>query len=433
MQEVFINATLLSAKTRGLPAMRPAVQSGTVSREPRRIDRPSSLAASHSIAIVKPSTDVAVVGAGVFGSWTALQLRRSGRSVVLIDGYGVGNTRSSSSGASRIARIGYGDQVLYSRWAQRSIHAWRELFRDWRQEFFTRTGVLWMARPDDPQPENTLDTLKLLHVPVEALDRLELERRFPQITFGPITHGLFEPEAGVILARQAVQTVVRQAVKQSVDYRVTAVEPPTGNGPLEALQTSDGDRLTARTYVFACGPWLPKLFPTLLPHRIRCTRQEVLFFGTEPGDERFVPPNMPAWIDFTGGVYGVPDLEGRGFKIGLDHHGPLFDPAASDRIVSGDAVKVARMILERRVPALAQAPLLETRVCQYSNSWNGDFLIDRHPDMENVWLVGGGSGHGFKHGPAVGDYVTSQIEGRTPPEPRFTLAAHQNAPQREIF
>ena len=142
---------------------------------------------------------------------------------------------------------------------------------------------------------------------------------------------------------------------------------------------------------------------------------------------------MPAWIDFTGGVYGVPDLEGRGFKIGLDHHGPPFDPDAGERIVSSDAVKVARMILAQRVPALAHAPLLETRVCQYSNSWNGDFLIDRHPHMENVWLVGGGSGHGFKHGPAVGEYVTAQIEGRIPPEPRFTLAAHQNAPQREVF
>lgn len=378
------------------------------------------------------SSDVVVVGAGVFGAWTALQLRRTGRSVTLVDAFGAGNTRSSSSGATRVIRAGYGAEFIYSQWAQRSAHAWRELFRDWRQELFTRTGVLWMSRDDDTT-DATIDTLTRLHVPFEHLDREALDERFPQFNFGPIQRGLFEPEAGVIMARQAVQMVVRQAVKQSVDYRVAAVAAPTGAGPIESLDTGDGGRLTAGTYVFACGPWLPKLFPAVLGHRIQPTRQDVFFFGAGPGDRRFAPPDMPAWLDVAGGVYGVPDLEGRGFKIGLHHPGPPFDPDSSERVVSDDALQVARMILSRRVPALAHAPLLEARVCQYANSGTGDFLIDQHPDYDNVWLVGAGSGHGFKHGPAVGDYVAERLSDRGAPEARFTLDAHRGEAEHKIF
>ena len=380
------------------------------------------------------SSDVVVVGAGVFGAWAALQLRRSGRSVTLVDAFGAGNTRSSSGGASRVFRVGYGPDAIYSRWAQRSFNSWQELFRDGRQELFTRTGLLWMVRPDDPSTNESIQTFRQLQVPFETLDRTELEERYPQFHFGPIARGLFEPEAGVIMARSAVQAVVRQAVKQSVDYRVAAITPPEGRGEtLEALVTIGGDRITAGTFVFACGPWLPKLFPTVLADRIHPTRQEVLFFGTEPGDRRFAPPAMPAWVDFSGGVYGLPDLEGRGFKIGLDHRGPPFDPDTAERIVSEDVVQVARMILAKRVPDLERAPLLEAHVCPYSNSWNGDFLIDQHPELDNVWLVGGGSGHGFKHGPAVGEYVAGQLAQREAPEERFTIAAHSKSRGREIF
>ena len=382
-----------------------------------------------------PASDVAVIGAGVFGAWSALQLRRSGRSVALVDAFGTGNTRSSSSGATRVFRIGYGRETIYSKWAQRSLGAWQELFRDGRQELFTRTGVLWMARADDAVADQTIETLRELRVPFETLDRTALEQRYPQFSLGPITRGVLEPEAGVIMARRAVQAVVRQAVKQSVDYRVTAVTPPadTDTGHVESLRTSDGDRITAGTYVFACGPWLPKLFPEVLGDRLLSTRQEVFFFGSEAGDRRFAPPAMPAWVDFSGGVFGLPDVEGRGFKVGLDHHGPPFDPDTGDRIVSEDALRVVRMILARRVPGLASAPLLEAHVCQYSNSWNGDFVIDRHPDFDNVWIVGGGSGHGFKHGPAVGEYLAAQLSGRATPIPRFTLAAHQHTRERGIF
>jgi glycine/D-amino acid oxidase-like deaminating enzyme len=208
---------------------------------------------------------------------------------------------------------------------------------------------------------------------------------------------------------------------------------PEPRGRLPALRTDDGADISAGTFVFACGPWLPKVFPALLGARIFPTRQEVFFFGSPPGDERFAPPRMPTWIDFGAEIYGLPDLEARGFKLAPDRHGGPIDPDLDERLVMPAGVERVRAFLARRFPALAAAPLVETRVCQYENTSNGDFLIDRHPDADNVWLVGGGSGHGFKHGPAVGEYVGERLAGGGAPEPRFALGTKQAVKQRAVF
>ena len=198
---------------------------------------------------------------------------------------------------------------------------------------------------------------------------------------------------------------------------------------------STGETLRAERYVFACGPWLPKLFPSLLGARIFPTRQEVFFFAPESGDPRFEPRNFPGWADFNDGdiYYGMPDLESRGFKIAHDRHGERFDPDSGDRQVSAAGQGEIRAYLARRFPALAARPLVESRVCQYENSSNGDLLIDRHPRWPNVVLVGAGSGHGFKHGPAVGRYAAELLSGRLArAEPRFSLASKREVQQREV-
>jgi len=379
------------------------------------------------------SYDIAVIGAGVFGAWTAYQLRLAGASVLLIDAYGPGNSRASSGGESRMIRLGYGPDEIYSRFAQRSFVLWQQLF-DKTDNLFRKTGILWLARERDPYCEATLATLQRVDANYEKLDHDELVQRFPQLELGPISWGILEPDSGVLLARRAVQAVVAQAQTDGVEYVEATITPPASReGKFSSVQTSSGSEIVADRFVFACGPWLPKLFPELLAGLIHVTRQEVFFFGVPSGDDSFNQGLLPAWIDFNDLVYGLPNLEGRGFKLAIDAHGPEFDPDTGERVVTPAGLNAAREYLARRLPRLANAPVTETRVCQYENTSNGDFLIDKHPGFENVWLVGGGSGHGFKHGPAVGEYVAKMMLGGGNAEPRFSLTSKQRVQERKVY
>ncbi|MCA1817484.1 MAG: FAD-dependent oxidoreductase [Acidobacteria bacterium] len=192
-------------------------------------------------------------------------------------------------------------------------------------------------------------------------------------------------------------------------------------------------RRARRTPRGADGRALPKVFPDVLGGRVRPTRQEVFFFGAPAGDTRFRPPALPTWVDFGAEVYGIPDLEGRGVKLALDRHGAEFDPEAGARVTTVETLAEVRRYLAEHLPALRDAPVVESRVCQYENTSNGDFLIDRHPDFENVLLVGGGSGHGFKHGPALGEYVARLLTEGGATEPRFALATKGGVQHRTIF
>jgi len=378
--------------------------------------------------------DVAVVGAGVFGAWTAYQLQRSGKRVILIDAYGAANSRSSSGDESRIIRMGYGPDEIYTRSAQRSLRLWLELFARVDQRLFHRTGVLWLAHEDDPYPVQTAETLQRIGIPFERLTAAEVSRRYPQIGLERISWAMLEPDSGVLSARRAVQAVTFAATKTGVEYLQDAVKTPAGSGSLNEITTASGQCISAGQYVFACGPWLPKIFPELLANRIHPTRQEVFYFGTPAGDRSFAAPALPTWIDFKDEAYGLPDTEGRGIKIAIDRHGSEFDPDTGDRVVTSEGLAEVRRCLARRLPELKDAPVTETRVCQYENTSNGDFLIDLHPDFDNVWLVGGGSGHGFKHGPVVGEYVAARVEGSSEGiEPRFSLATKASEHQRAVY
>jgi sarcosine oxidase len=347
-----------------------------------------------------------------------------------VDAYGAANSRASSGGESRIIRMGYGADEIYTRSAMRSLMIWRQFCRRTGQSLFHQTGVLWTAAEGDSYTESTRQTLAKCGAQFEALSPAELESRYPQMRFTPGAWGIFEPESGALMARRAVEAVVVDAVNGGVAFLREAVAAPVSTG----LALCVGN-VCAGAFVFACGPWLPKVFPGLLAKRILATRQEAFFFGAPPGDPRFAPPAMPVWIDFSDprGPYGFPDLENRGVKIALDQHGPAIDPDTADRVPSSDALAAARDVLGQRLPALRYAPLLEARVCQYENTCNGDFLIDRHPDFTNVWLVGGGSGHGFKHGPAVGEYAAARILEGGPVDPRYSLASKAETRNRTVF
>jgi monomeric sarcosine oxidase len=377
--------------------------------------------------------DFAVIGAGVFGAWTAWHLAKRGKKVVLIDAYGPANARASSGGESRIIRMGYGADELYTLWAQQSLEQWKKLFAALKQPLFHETGVLWLGGEDDSQLRRTATTLRHCKVRFEELDRDALEERYPQVSFEDIKTGIFEPGSGVLMARRAVAALVEDALRLGVGYRSAQITKPTGSGRLEQIVTSQGEQIGAEHFVFACGAWLGKVFPEILGARIFPTRQEVFFFGVPGGDTRFAPPALPTWLFQEDLFYGMPDIESRGLKIAYDGHGERVDPDTHSRIVTPASRERARAYVDRRFPALKDAPIVETRVCQYENTSNGDFLIDRHPGMENVWFVGGGSGHGFKHGPALGEYVTRRILDRAEPEKRFSLASKATTQNRAVY
>jgi len=390
--------------------------------------------------------DVAVVGAGVFGAWTAYQLRRSGKQVVLIDARGPGNSLSSSGDESRIIRTGYGGDEIYTRSAQRSLQLWKDFSAGCEETLFHHTGVLWLAHEDDQYALGTRETFHGLGIPFEELTTSDLAERYPQIGPERISWAMLELDGGVLFARRAVQAVVREAIRLGVEYlqeevRGTGVPPVNRAQDARAttqnfdhLVSEGGRHISAGSYVYACGPWLPKIFPGLLAERIQPTRQEVFYFGSPGGNLSFTSPALPTWIDFKDEAYGLPDLEGLGVKVAIDRHGPPFDPDVGDRVVSDEGLAEVRRYLAVRLPALRDAPVIDARVCQYENTSNGDFLIDRHPEFGNVYLVGGGSGHGFKHGPVVGEYVAARIEGSNEGiEPRFSLASKGSEARRMVY
>lgn len=370
-----------------------------------------------------PNFDAAVIGAGSFGSWIAYTLAERGLNVALADVHGAGNARASSGGETRIIRMSYGESALYSRMSRESLDHWKRVFAETDNEnLFVESGALITSnQAGKAYIDSSAAALARLNIPHESLKSGELKKRYPQFRFSPGTTGLFEPTSGVLLARRAVQCVSAAA---STRFGVTQLR-------MAATPKSVRKQIPAQRYIFACGPWLPTLFPKQLGSLIFPTRQEIVFFGVPPNDTRFRAPQMPAWVDFEAGSYTTPDIENRGFKIGVDKHGPPIDPESDPRVISPAAAKRARAVAAQTFPALANSPIVESRVCCYENTWNGDFLIDQLED--DIWIAGGGSGHGFKHGPAVGRYVAGLIENRIEPEPRFSLASKRAKQSRGVF
>jgi monomeric sarcosine oxidase len=379
--------------------------------------------------------DVAVVGAGVFGAWTALHLAKRGKRVLLLEAYGPGHSRSSSGDESRIIRMGYGAEEIYTRWSQGSLTQWKQLFAaTHNEELFKNTGVLWMAAAGDPTLRATREVLTRRGVKFKEFDRAALASKCRQMKLDGIAEGIFEPESGVLMARRAVAAVVEEAVRLGTEYRVVEVNVPGGSCEISGVNCrSSGEPFHAGQYVFACGAWLKKLFPEILGQRIFVTRQPVFYVSVPPGDDQFTAAKLPTWLIQNDECYGMPDLESRGLKVALDRHGEPADPDTQSRLVTSAEVAEMRDYVARRFPALADAPIAETRVCQYENTSSGDFLVDRHPSFSNVWFAGGGSGHGFKHGPALGEYVTNQVLGGGKAEPRFLLQNKETVQKRSVY
>lgn len=359
-----------------------------------------------------------VVGAGAFGGWTALHLQRRGHDVTLLDAYGPGNSRASSAGGeTRVIRASYGARTIYTQMVARALPLWREHQARWTLPVLHEIGALQMAPTTNDTQRLSMEAMRNAGLAFEQLTGREAQRRFPQFDFDGLDSMVLEKAARYLSSRLACQAVARTVVGEGGRY-VTARATPgrVTAGRMREVSVSDGSTLQADVFVFACGPWLGALFPREIGPRIQPARQMGLFFGVPAGAAALLEDQCPVWLEAA--YYGIPGNDHRGFKIVGGTLGDRYDPDrpwnpdSSERVVPADRVAQPRAHLERRFPALRGAPLLESFVCQYENSPDEHLILDRLPGTENVWIAGGGSGHGFKFCPTVGEMMADAVTGK---------------------
>ncbi|MEW6323364.1 MAG: FAD-dependent oxidoreductase [Acidobacteriota bacterium] len=362
-------------------------------------------------AVPAGAADVAVIGAGAFGAWTALALRERGAKVTLLDVYGPGNSRATSGDETRQIRVGYGSREMYSRWAVEAFTRWQAREQEFGRRLMYRTGRLQLGARWTPEYEAQTKIFAALGIEHARLTPDEIRTRWPQLDPVGAEVGLYEPGASILRAREAIIAVAEAFERKGGTLRIARGLPGRASGRrLEDLALDDGGRLAAGRFVFACGPWLRKLFPALVGPTIDTPRREVFMFGPPPGDTRFTLPNLPVFSEAS--YYGFPDFDRRGLKVCPVGGSVEMDPDSDERVVTPHYVRRAYEYVARRFPAMRGQPIVETRVCQLENTPDEHFLIDAHPEFDNVLIAGGGSGHGFKHGPMLGEYIADRILGR---------------------
>ncbi len=372
-----------------------------------------------------PDSKIVVTGAGAFGGWTSLMLQRKGFKVTLIDQWGPGNSRSSSGGETRLMRCIYGSNPFYTALANRAYTLWQENEPQLGAQYLFPTGCLWFVGNDaDNILEQALPIMKEEGLEYEQLNLDEIQERYPLINTRDLQYVIDEKKTGYLMARAGCQAVKELFINEGGKYVVGEVNRPTINSKkLTEIKLASGEKVEADQFIFACGPWLKYLFPEVLGSKLTITRQEVFYFGI-PSSEAGKIEELPAWIDHNPPdfYYGIPGGVQRGFKIAFDRRGEQVDPTTQDRRPTKEEIDKARDYINKRFNGFENSPLVEARVCQYSDTHDGNFIFDQHPDANNLWLLGGGSGHGYKHGPAIAELVTETLLGKRALNPNLMLS-----------
>ena len=371
---------------------------------------------------------IVVVGAGAFGGWTALHLLRKGYQVTLIDQFGPGNNQSSSGGETRITRAFYGNQQIYFDLTLRAIQLWKENEPLMGQKILHQNGLLvFVSQTRNESVEAAIPMYKKAGLVFEKVSAFDAAKRWPQVITSDLDHVMFDPVAGYLLARKGCNAVCDLFVKEGGKFIQQQVKQPwIESGKCNAVTLYDGTTLEADDFVFACGPWLIRLFPEITS-KLRVTRQPVFFFASPPGESDLMENKLPVWFntDAKGVVnlYGIPGNEYRGFKAAPELNDVITDRFDTyHRYWKPEELKYVEDMVAMRFPKMAGRPLIEGRVCQYTETPDSDFIFDRHPEARNLWLLGGGSGHGYKMGASLGEMAAAIITGEKNINPTFALS-----------
>ena len=362
-----------------------------------------------------PSATAVVVGAGIFGVCVADALQAAGLEVTLLEAREPGHDHSSSGGHSRVIRCGHGDARgdAYARSARRAWALWQQLEQRLELSLLHPVGATWLATSTDGPERSAFDRLRALGIPATWLEPEELD---PRIRRDDLAGALHEVDAGVLRAGPAVAALAADLARRGVRVRRALATPDAAGRPVV-----DGEALDADVVVWATGAWLGRQFPALA--LVTAARREYLYVEP-PADWR---PDASVLVDVGAGVYVLPDVHGAGVKVADDLGERELDLDAAERPPDPEVEARLRAYAAVRLPSLAAARRRGGRVCAYELTADDAFLAGRHPGAPHVWLVGGGSGHGFKHGPAFGADVASWILTGAEPPPGFALGARSGA------
>jgi len=366
--------------------------------------------------------DVAVIGAGTFGGWTALCLREKGAKVLSIDSYGPASPRASSAGETRSIRSGYGDEGFYADWSKKALALWKLREKEFGRQLFYPTDRIEMAQTWSPHLTAQRRVFDDQKIPYEILTQSDLKARWPQMNYDDVEFAFYETPAtaGLLRARESLLLTSQVFQKKGGRFEIGRARPGAARGRvLGDVTLEDGTSVAAGQFVFACGPWSPQVFPKEMGRKVTVRRSEYYYWGVPAGDERFSWSGQPIWHDEIWGGYGFPSIE-RGLKYSpsrapsaTPRPGVDINPDTMVRLPDPERLAYGAKYIAHRFPDMHDAPIVESRVCQFESTRDENFIIDRHPDYDNVWFASGGGGHGYKFGPLLGDYISDRVLART--------------------
>ena len=378
---------------------------------------------------------IVVVGAGIFGLTAAGELCGRGWSVTVIDPGPVPRSTAASSDVSKVVRMDYGSDELYTAFAEAALVGWDRWNARWPSSLYHQDGFLLLAPQSMDRGGFERDGFDLLRTRGHGVQRLaDLDRavRFPAWSAANYPDGYFNPRAGWAESEAVTAHVAAEAAAAGVHLAqgVAFGGLIEQRGRIEGVRTAAGEELRADFVLVAAGAWTPVLLPHLSD--VMWTIGQPVVHLDAGSDRRWRAPQFPVWAADIArtGWYGFPALDDGSLKIGHHGAGRRMHPD-DERVVTAADIDRLRGFLRRDLPALADAPIRRTRVCLYCDTFDGDFWIDHDPARPGLIVAAGDSGHGFKFAPVLGAVIADVVEQRPGPFAARFRWRHRDRDRRE--
>lgn len=374
-----------------------------------------------------PQSEIIVVGAGIAGASTALSLRKRGASVTLVDRWEPGHARASSTDYNRVFRAISGGDEFYTRWVRDARIRWMELEAETGQKLYYENGALILATEGHCHWEDaTPATFDRVGVPYTRFKSEDIKYHFPQFQTPDIAYALYEPEAGMVMAHRAVLTTVQRFEQLGGVVKRGRVETDEDERP-----TLNGKPLEADVIVIASGPWMAEMFPRTIAPISVIMGINVLYTSAPDGDDSFDHTRMPCWIDHGMGSFGLPSAEGSGVKAAVVIPNEPIDINNDERLIRRESLNKTRSYIRHRLPGLIGERVVDSKFNQVILTPDTHFIVDWHPEHQNVLFAGGCSGHLFKHGPTFGDFAAGVAMREYGTADRFRVAGRKKLSPQE--